>query len=70
VNRVCYDDAKRFMVVQLKSTYYPYCEFDSGTLSEFLSAESMGRFFNERIRSKRDGTHGPFDCRDHPMPTY
>jgi hypothetical protein len=27
-------------------------------------------FYNASIRSKRDGTHGPFDCRDHPAPQF
>jgi hypothetical protein len=31
VNRTCYEKAKRFMVIQLKSTYYPYCEVPAAT---------------------------------------
>src|SRR5438128_10220881 len=26
INRACYDKANQFMVVQLKTVYYPYCE--------------------------------------------
>jgi hypothetical protein len=68
VNRACYDKAKRFMVVQLKETYYPYCEMPAATYDAFLKAESMGRYFNANI--KGSGKDGPFDCRTHAKPTY
>jgi hypothetical protein len=70
VRRVCYDAPKHFMVIKLKETWYPYCEIDKATVDALLSAPSIGRFYNQSIRSKPDGTHGPFDCRDHPMPSY
>jgi KTSC domain len=70
VRRVCYDDKKSFMVIKLKETWYPYCDIDSGTVQALIAADSVGSFYNEKIRSRRDGTHGPFDCRDHPMPDY
>jgi hypothetical protein len=28
--RACYDKAKQFMVVQLQTVYYPYCEMPPG----------------------------------------
>lgn len=62
VNRTCY------MVVQLKSTYYPYCEVPAATYEAFLAAPSMGKYFNASI--KGSGKDGPFDCRTHPMPKY
>lgn len=68
VNRACYDKAKRFMVVQLKDTYYPYCELPAATYEAFLNAESMGRYYNANI--KGTGKDGPFDCRTHVKPTY
>jgi len=70
VRRVCYDEPRAFMVIKLKETWYPYCEIDAATVQQLLSAESVGTFYNENIRSRRDGTHGPFDCRDHPLPKY
>ena len=69
VNRVCYLAAKQYMIIKLKETYYHHCSVPPETVTEFLAAPSMGRYYNENIRSKRDGTHGPFDCRDHPIPT-
>jgi len=70
VRRVCYDAPKSFMVIKLKETWYPYCGIDAATVSHLLSAESVGRFYNQAIRSRPDGSHGPFDCRDHPLPKY
>lgn len=68
INRACYDKAKRFMVVQLKAVYYPYCEMPAVTYDAFLAAPSMGKYFNANI--KGSGSDGPFDCRTHPVPKY
>ena len=70
IRRVCYDAPKSFMVIKLKETWYPYCEIDAATVQQLLSAGSAGTFYNENIRSRPDGAHGPFDCRDHPLPEY
>ena len=66
--RACYDAAKSFMVIKLKETWYPYCEIDAATVQQLLSAGSAGTFYNDNIRSRPGGAHGPFDCRDHPLP--
>jgi hypothetical protein len=68
INRVCYLEAKRYMIIKLKETYYHYCSVTPEAVTEFLVAPSMGRYYNDNFRSKPDGTHGPFDCRDHPIP--
>ena len=65
INRVCYLEAKRYMIIKLKDTYYHHCSVKPETMMEFLAAPSMGSYYNKNIRSKPDGTHGPFDCRDH-----
>jgi hypothetical protein len=70
VRRVCYDEPKRFMAIKLQNTWYPYCAVDRASVDSLLSADSIGRAYNARFRSKPDGTHGPFDCRDHPIPSY
>jgi KTSC domain len=69
INRVCYLEAKQYMIIKLKDTYYHHCSVKPETMMEFLAAPSMGSYYNKNIRSKPDGTHGPFDCRDHPIPT-
>jgi KTSC domain len=68
INRACYDKAQQFMVVQLKATYYPYCEMPAATYRAFLDAPSMGQFYDASI--KGSGSDGPFDCRTHRKPTY
>jgi hypothetical protein len=68
INRACYDKAKRFMVIQLKTVYYPYCEMPSAIYDVFVAAPSMGRYYNANI--KGTGQDGRFDCRTHPAPKY
>jgi hypothetical protein len=68
INRACYDKAKQFMVVALRSVYYPYCEMPPTTFDAFLAAPSMGQYYNTNI--KGTGTEGPFDCRTHRAPKY
>ena len=63
VNRVCYDAPESYMIINLQGTYYHYCEIDSGTVSQLLQAESMGRHYNQFIK-------GRFDCRTHRVPAY
>lgn len=68
INRVCYDAANKYMVIQLKDTYYHYCELPKATLDSFMAAPSMGKFFNANI--KGTGADGPYDCRTHRVPNY
>jgi len=59
VFRVCYDGAKRHMLILLNATYYPYCGIDPVTVRALLDAPSKGRYFNGSIK-------GRFDCRSMP----
>jgi hypothetical protein len=68
IDRACYDKAQQFMVVQLRSAYYPSCEMAPATFDAFLAAPSMGQFYNANI--KGSGSDGPFDCRTHRAPKY
>ena len=70
VRQVCYDKSKRFMVIKLNEAWYPYCEVEAASVDALASAPSVGAHFNHHFRSAPGGTRGPFDCRDHPMPTY
>ena len=63
VTRICYDRKEQYMVIGLQGTYYHYCEIDSGTVAGLRGADSMGRYFNARIK-------GNFDCRINRVPTY
>jgi hypothetical protein len=68
VTRVCYSGAKEYMVVRLKQTDYHYCAIDAQTVKDFLTASSMGLFYNERI--KVNANDGKFSCQTHPVPTF
>jgi hypothetical protein len=68
ITRVCFDAAKRYMIVRLNATDYHYCEIGQSVVSAFLAAKSMGSFYNKNIKS--NGEDGPFDCRTHSVPSY
>jgi hypothetical protein len=68
IQRVCYDKPQSYMIINLKGTYYHYCELPSATFDSFMVAPSMGQFFNQNI--KGTGADGPYDCRTHRLPSY
>lgn len=68
VTRVCYNEAKAYMIIRLKKTDYHYCDVDPATVSDLLTSQSIGRFYNKHI--KGSATDGRFDCRTHPVPTF
>jgi hypothetical protein len=68
IERVRFDAAQDCVVIQLRGTYYHYCEIGQGTVDKLLGAESMGQYFNANI--KGSGSDGPFDCRTHRVPEY
>jgi hypothetical protein len=50
--RVCYDRAQSFMIINLKGTYYPYCELPNATFDALMGAPSMGQFYNQKIKAR------------------
>jgi hypothetical protein len=68
IQRVCYDQKERYMLINLRGTYYHYCELSAGMFDAFMAAGSMGQFYNKNI--KGSGSDGPFDCRTHHVPSY
>jgi hypothetical protein len=68
IQRVCYDKAQSYMVINLKGTYYHYCELPPATFDNLMGAPSMGQFYNQNIKGA--GPDGPYDCRTHRVPTY
>jgi hypothetical protein len=66
IQRVCYDKAQSYMLIDLRGTYYHYCELPAVTFDAFMAAPSMGQFYNQNI--KGSGLDGPFDCRTHRVP--
>ena len=51
------------MIINLRGTYYHYCEIDGGTVSALLGASSVGRYYSRNIK-------GRFDCRIGRVPAY
>ena len=68
IETVCYDTDNEYLLIEMNGTYYHYCEVDPSTVHDFLSAKSMGKFYNAYIKSR--GGDGPFDCRSHTVPEY
>jgi hypothetical protein len=68
IQRVCYDKSQNYMLINLRGTYYHYCELPVATFEAFMAASSMGQFYNQQI--KGNGSDGAFDCRTHRIPTY
>lgn len=52
INRVCHDPRRNYVVVMLGGTYYHYCGMPSGIVRAWLSADSMGRFYNASIKGR------------------
>ena len=63
IERVCYDAANSYMLIDLTGRWYHYCEIDPGTVSSLMAADFTGRFYNQSIK-------GRFDCRTHLVPEY
>jgi hypothetical protein len=68
IQRVCYDKRQSYMIINLKGTYYHYCELSPATFDGLMRAPSMGQFYNQNI--KGSGSDGPYGCRTHRVPSY
>jgi hypothetical protein len=68
IQRVCYDKAQSYMIINLRGTNYHYCGLPNATFDSLMGAPSMGQFYNQNI--KGTGSDGPFDCRTHRVPSY
>lgn len=51
VQRVCYDEAQRHLLVNVGGAYSEYCHLPATTFEAFVVAPSMGQFFQQRIAS-------------------
>lgn len=63
IRRVCYDEAHQYLLIQLGSSWYDYCDVPYATVQGLLEAESLARYFNANVR-------GQFDCRANQVPRY
>ena len=69
VRQICYDAAKSYMLIKLNDTWYHYCAVERTSVDNLVHASSVGTYYNQHFRSQ-GLVHGPFDCRDHPVPDY
>ncbi|SDM94974.1 KTSC domain-containing protein [Afipia sp. GAS231] len=60
IQRVCYDRAQRAMIVGIKSGYDRFCELPPETFDGFMTAPSMGQFYNQNIRGL--APDGRYEC--------
>src|SRR5882672_10055155 len=63
VQRVCYDEARRYLLVNVSGAYRDYCELPAATFNAFIAAPSMGQFYTQNIRGS--DAEGPFSCGTH-----
>jgi hypothetical protein len=61
IERVCYDETTRHMVIRRNAVYDQYCELPKGVVDELLNAPSIGQYFNANIAAT--GKSGPYGCR-------
>ena len=63
IERVCYDEANRYMVVRRNAVHGQYCELPKEVVVAFLNAPSMGQYFKANIAG--NDKSGPYDCGAH-----
>jgi hypothetical protein len=63
IERVCYDEANRYMVIRHSAVYDQYCELPKSVLDTFLNAPSTGQYFKANIAAT--GKSGPYGCGTH-----
>ena len=63
IERVCYDETNRHMVIRHSAVHDQYCELPKSVVDAFLNAPSMGQYFNANIAGT--GKFGPYDCGTH-----
>lgn len=68
IQRVCYDQERSTMIVNVKGAYVRYCGLPPATFDELMTAPSMGQFYKANIT----GPDSPrrFDCETYRAPKY
>ena len=54
VDRICYYQPNKYVVVSLSGTYYQYCGVSFSTVNNWLSSYSKGKFYNSNIKGRYD----------------
>lgn len=61
IQRVCYEQSKRFMIVNARGAYHASCDLPPHVYQVFITAGSMGQFYGHAI-----GDNPAFQCRTQP----
>ena len=59
VQRICYDEARRYLLINVRGSYRDYCDLPAATFYAFIAAPSMGQFYKQNIAASG---HEPFHC--------
>ena len=52
IRNTCYDSPTHRTVVKLNNTWYQYCGLPDPVYDEWLVADSMGRYYNAKIKRR------------------
>ena len=63
LRRVCYDYDNNYLLVQLGSVWYHYCNVPEETVNSLIETDSPAEYFNAQVRNK-------FSCSDRVVPQY
>ena len=66
IQRVCYNRAQHYLIINVKGIYDHYCGLAAPAFDGLMGAPSMGQFFNRNIRGSESG--GRYECRAHRIP--
>jgi hypothetical protein len=61
VHRVCYDESKAYMLIQLNRTWYEYCSIPDATVAALTNSYSVGAYYSAYVK-------GNYDCRRTSLP--
>jgi hypothetical protein len=60
VQRVCYEAAQRYLLVEVRGAYQQFCNVPEETYAAFMVAPSMGSFFNRNVSGPT--SNGRYRC--------
>ncbi len=60
IERVCYREKQRYLVVNIKGTYRQYCDVSASTYVALMGAFSMGHYFQKEIDP--GSSHDQYAC--------
>jgi KTSC domain len=61
VQRVCYEEKQKYLIVNIEGIYHQYCDVPVSTYVTFMGAFSMGHYFQNEIE---DGSNNiRYKCR-------